>query len=416
MYARIGLIREIKGKNIGIVAISGYLSLKTKQADQPRAKSFRRIVSVALTKRFTHGTKINVYSKGARRWRVGGVIAIRMREIIERLWRARVESSVSLSVRGKRKLNGAWRDRVSNGRAVARARARRDATRIQSRVSAEEEEKKTSQYGHLEEKIAHLTTGGEMPISAGSRLTSVVPFGSYVTTSLGWPWFEGNARLASPRLISPYLVLPRLARCCLSLEVIVATERQQESRRESTRRAGHGHSGWQLVVGPGQATDHAGAASRGDQFSEDQGAPTDAQGWFVWFWHVFRLILKFLSFAVDVFKNGRFTRGLESWSRFERREEGVHATRVCSSPRRGTTVPFVPLTRVISRSIILYEGKTSKTSLAMVLSLLFAFVWGTFIFGKLFFRVRVVFVHASFHSLHCLILYNEWKAKKNRFQ
>lgn len=85
MYARIGLIREIKGKNIGIVAISCYLSLKTKQADQPRAKSFRRIVSVALTKRFTHGTKINVYSKGARRWRVGGVIAIRMREIIERL-------------------------------------------------------------------------------------------------------------------------------------------------------------------------------------------------------------------------------------------------------------------------------------------------------------------------------------------
>ena len=64
--------------------------------------------------------------------------------------------------------------------------------------------------------------------------------------------------------------------------------------------------------------------------------------------------IKFLSFGVDVFKNGRFARGLELG------EEGVHATRVCSSPRRGTTVPFVRLTRVISRSIIVYEGKTSK--------------------------------------------------------
>lgn len=70
---------------------------------------------------------------------------------------------------------------------------------------------------------------------------------------------------------------------------------------------------------------------------------------------VFRPIrIKFLSFGVDVFKNGRFARGLELG------EEGVHATRVCSSPRRGTTVPFVRLTRVISRSIIVYEGKTSK--------------------------------------------------------
>jgi len=58
-------------------------------------------------------------------------------------------------------------------------------------------------------------------------------------------------------------------------------EREKEAER-STQFVGHGESGEQLVIsGPDPGSNHVGAATRGDQFPENQRAQADAQGRFV---------------------------------------------------------------------------------------------------------------------------------------
>jgi len=58
-------------------------------------------------------------------------------------------------------------------------------------------------------------------------------------------------------------------------------EREKEAER-STQFVGHGEPGEQFVIsGPDPGSHHVGAATRGDQFPENQRAQTDAQGRFV---------------------------------------------------------------------------------------------------------------------------------------